>query len=261
MAEPSAPVAELVTVLAAMPGAVAVVLGGSHALGVADDASDWDLGLYYRGELDLTPLQDRGPVFPPGLWGRLMNGGAWLRCGRERVDVILRDLDVVEHWTRRAEQGEFETDLLLGYLAGMPTYTLTAELASCRVLHGRLPSTAYPPKLSAAAPPSWRFRRSFSLDYARMHAKRGNAVGASGQAAKAVMEEAHAIMCERREWVCNEKRLVEAANLTRALDLFREIPSERSRLVSWVDAVADGLAVRADEVMPWNPPVESERGR
>jgi hypothetical protein len=255
------PVAELVSMLAAMPGTVAVVLGGSRALGAADDASDWDLGLYYRGEIDLSALHDLGSVFPPGGWGRLMNGGAWLRCGRERVDVILRDLDIVEHWTRRAEHGEFETDLVLGYLAGMPTYTLTAELASCRVLHGDLSSVPYPAKLSAAAPPSWRFRRSFSLDCARKDAKRGNAVGASGQAARAVMEEAHARMSERREWVCNEKRLAEAAGLTSLLDVFRDVPSNRSHLVTWIDQVADGLGRPADEINPWNPPIQVVRGR
>ena len=48
------PVAELVDALAAMRGSVAVVLGGSRALGAADAASDWDLGVYYRGAIDLT---------------------------------------------------------------------------------------------------------------------------------------------------------------------------------------------------------------
>ena len=194
-----------------MSGAVA--LGGSRALGTGEAGSDWDLGLYYRGTIDLAPLTARGTVHPPGAWGRLMNGGAWLRCGGEKVDVILRDLDAVEHWTRRAEQGEFEVDPLLGYLAGVPTYLLTAELASCRVLRGNLPPAPFPPKLAAAGPPWWRFCRSFSLDYARMHARRGDLVGATGQAAKAVMEEAHAILCERGQWVCNEKRLIEAAGL------------------------------------------------
>src|SRR6185369_16287261 len=103
-------VAELVDVLAAMPGAVAVVLGGSRALGSNDAGSDWDLGLYYRGKIDLTALEARGVVYPPGSWGRIMNGGAWLHCGGEKIDVILRDLDIVDHWTRRAGNGEFEVD-------------------------------------------------------------------------------------------------------------------------------------------------------
>jgi hypothetical protein len=181
-----------------------------------------------------------------------MNGGAWLRLGGEKVDVMLRDLDVVEHWTRRAENGEFERDALLGYVAGVPTYILTAELASCRPLRGRLPSAAFPPKLAAAAPPVWRFCRSFSLDYARMHARRGNVAGTVGQAAAAVLQEAHAILCERSEWICNEKRLIEAAGLARVHDFFARVPDERENLAQWVDRVAHGLGVPKGEPSPWS---------
>jgi predicted nucleotidyltransferase len=58
------PIAELVDVLAATPGTVAVVLGGSRALGSNDAESDWDLGLYYRGAIDLTAIAARGAVYP-----------------------------------------------------------------------------------------------------------------------------------------------------------------------------------------------------
>lgn len=245
------PVAELVDVLVAMPGVVAVVLGGSHALGSSDAGSDWDLGLYYRGAIDLTALAARGVVYPPGSWGRVMNGGAWLRCGGEKVDVLLRDLDIVEHWTRRAEKGEFEVDALLGYVAGVPTYMLSAELASCRVLWGDIPAVPFPPQLVVAATPRWRLCRSFSLDYARMHAKRGNLVGATGQAAKAVIEEAHAILCERGQWVCNEKRLIETAGLGGLYALFAQVPIKSSGLVQWVDLVAGQLGVPRGEMTPW----------
>lgn len=245
------PIAELVDVLAAMPGAVAVVPGGSRVLDSSDAGSDWDLGLYYRGAIDLAALAARGVVYPPGSWGRVMNGGAWLRCGGEKVDVLLRDLDAVEHWARRSEQGEFEVDALLGYLAGIPTYILSAELASCRLLRGDIPAAPFPPKLVTAAPPRWRFCRSFSLDYARMHAKRGNLVGATGQAAKAVMEEAHATLCERGQWVCNEKRLIRTAGLGGLHALFGQVPNESAGLVEWVDLVAGQLGVPGGEMAPW----------
>ena len=244
-------ITELVDVLAAMPGTVAVVLGGSRAVRSDDKESDWDLGVYYRGEIDLTALSALGTVFPPGSWGRVMNGGAWLECGEEKVDVILRDLDVVEYWTRRAQEGEFDRDALLGYLTGIPTYVLTAELASCLPLSGNVEAVPFPPKLAAAAPQVWRFCRSFSLDYARMHARRGNVAGVAGQAAAAVMEEAHAISCERSHWVCNEKHLIEAAGLSSLNTLFAEIPNERERLLEWVDLVADHLGVQRSEAMPW----------
>jgi hypothetical protein len=243
--------AALVDALAAMTGTAAVVLGGSHALGCSDAGSDLDLGVYYRGAIDLTALAAYGAVHPPGSWGRLMNGGAWLRHEGQRVDVILRDLDVVEYWTRRAEQGEFEVDALLGYLAGAPTYLLAAELASCRPLRGEIPKAPFPPQLAATAPARWRFCRTFSLDYARAHAKRGNAAGAIGQVAKAAMEEAHAMMCERREWVCNEKRLTETAGLGDAQTLFAQVPDDSAGLLRWVDLVANRLGVRDGEQMPW----------
>ena len=241
----------LVDELETMRGAVAVVLGGSRASGAGDASSDWDIGLYYRGAIDLTALSAHGVVYPPGSWGRVMNGGAWLRWDGHRVDVLLRDLDAVEHWTQRAEQGEFEVDALLGYVAGIPTYTLVAELALCRVLRGAIPTATYPPKLAAAAPPRWRFCRSFSLAYARAHAERGNLVGATGQTAKAVMEEAHAILCQRGDWVCNEKRLIEAAGLTGIQALFGHVPAERGGLLDWVDLVAERLGVPRDEASPW----------
>ena len=244
-------VTDLVAVLSAMRGTVAVVLGGSRAVRSDDQESDWDIGVYYRGEIDLTALSALGTVFPPGSWGRVMNGGAWIECEGEKVDVLLRDLDVVEYWTRRAQDGEFERDALLGYLTGIPTYVLSAELASCLPLRGTVEAVPFPPKLAAAAPQVWRFCRSFSLDYARMHAARGNVAGVAGQAAAAVMEEAHAISCERRQWICNEKRLIEAAGLNGLHALFAEIATDRERLAEWVDLVADRLGVPKGEATPW----------
>jgi hypothetical protein len=245
------PISTLVDELASMPGVAAVVLGGSRATGTGDSGSDWDLGVYYRGTVELAKLSAHGPVHPPGSWGRIMNGGAWLTCGGQRVDVLLRDLAVVEHWVRRAEAGEFEVDALLGYTAGAPTYLLAAELASCRVLHGNLPTCPFPEKLAAAGPMVWRFCRNFSIAYARAHAKRGNAAGAAGQVAKAIMEEAHAVLCERRQWVCNEKRLIESAGLGATQAFFTQLPAEPAALVAWVDHAARQIRVPPDSLPPW----------
>ena len=252
MTELPQPIAALVDELAASRGAVAVMLGGSRALDGAYPDSDWDLGLYYRGAIDLGPLAAHGVVHRPGSWGRVMNGGAWLSCGGHKVDVLLRDLGAVEHWTERAEAGEFELDALLGYTAGIPTYVLAAELATGRVLHGSVPRVSFPHQLKVAAPPKWRFCRTFSLEYARVHARRGNFVGAIAQAAKAALEEAHARVCERGQWVCNEKRLLETAGLATAQTVFAKTPADAVALESWVSDVAAALGVAAAETIPWS---------
>jgi predicted nucleotidyltransferase len=208
----------LVDDLADSRGVEAVVLGGSRAAGGDDAASDWDLGVLYRGDLDLEPLSRWGEVAPPGAWGRLMNGGAWLsadRVGMEhKVDVMLRDLDVIEHWTAEAQAGRYELDTLPGYVAGIPTYVLTAEVSVATVLRGQVDiDTRFPDALAVAAPMRWRFDRDFALMYVEMLVDRAAGAAALGQMAKAIICEAHARMCEQRRWVLNEKRLVATAGL------------------------------------------------
>ena len=64
--------------LAAIPGVVAVTLGGSRATETAVEASDWDLGLYYRDRLDpadVTAFGWPGRVFAPGDWGASSTAG------------------------------------------------------------------------------------------------------------------------------------------------------------------------------------------
>jgi len=238
-----APIQELVESLIDMPGACAIALGGSRAVGSMDAHSDWDLAVYYRGTLDTARLSERGTVHPPGAWGRIMNGGAWLVLDGTKVDVLLRNLDVVEHWSDRAETGHFEVDALLGYLAGCPTYSLRAELVLGRVLHGALPDKAsYPKALAATASSRWRFSYAFSLEHARIRAERGDVVGAMGQAAKAAIEKAHAVLAKRRTWVLNEKRILERAGLDGLHALFSEAP-RHEELVGWVSAVRAALGV------------------
>jgi len=233
-------VEELVESLAVMPGTVAVVLGGSRAAGVSDADSDWDLGVYYRGSIDTSALTVRGTVHPPGAWGRIMNGGAWLTCDGLKVDVLLRDLDVVEHWSARAEEGQYDVDFLLGYLAGIPTYTLLAERSVARVLRGTLAEVGpFPARLAEAAPERWRFHSRFNLMHARMRVQRGDVVGTHGQAARAVVEHAHALLCERRTWVLNEKQIVQRAGLDAVEALFAAGPP--ADLVGWLDAVERAL--------------------
>jgi hypothetical protein len=202
--------------LVTLPGVVAVVLGGSRARGTDRPDSDWDIGLYYRGGFDaglIAGLGFPGHVAQPGEWGRIVNGGAWLSVDGEAVDVLLRDLDRVEHWWADAKEGRFEIDNVEGHIAGLPTYTPVGEVAVSRLLHGELPSVTYPDALRATAGRRWRWNGAFSLAYAEKYADRGDVALAAGTMARATAQTAHGVLAERGEWVLNEKGIVDAAGL------------------------------------------------
>jgi predicted nucleotidyltransferase len=232
----------IVPKLVTLPGVVAVVLGGSRARGTNRPDSDWDIGLYYRGGFDaalIAGLGFPGHVAQPGEWGRIVNGGAWLSVEGEPVDVLLRDLDVVEGWWADAQEGRFEIDNVEGHIAGLPTYTPVGELAVSQVLHGGLPQVTYPDALRATAGRRWRWNGAFSLAYAEKYAARGDVALAAGTMARATAQTAHGVLAERGEWVLNEKGIVDAAGLGGAHEIIGTCSCDPSAAVR---ALRDVLA-------------------
>jgi hypothetical protein len=226
-------VRDLAPRLAAIPGVVAVTLGGSQSTGTAGPDSDWDFGLYYRNTIDpadVRALGFDGQVFAPGDWGRLVNGGAWLTVEGVGVDLVYRDLDEVLHWTAAADEGRFEIQREVGYVAGIPTYLLAGELALGEVLHGALPRPEFTDALRASAPPLWNQLAAGALHVATVHASRGDRVAALANATQAVLACSHARLAERGEWILNEKQLVARAGLTEAADLLDDLEALRAHL-------------------------------
>jgi Nucleotidyltransferase domain len=202
--------------LAAVPGVVAVTLGGSRATNTAVEGSDWDFGVYYRDRLDpadIVALGWPGRVFAPGDWGRIVNGGAWLTIDGTKVDLIYRDLDEVLHWTAAAEDGYFEIDREVGYVAGIATYVLAGELSLGRVLAGELPRPAFPRRLRDSAPAAWSRLAAGALHFAYVHAGRQDTVACLANLCQAILATAHARLAAAGEWALNEKRLIERAGL------------------------------------------------
>jgi hypothetical protein len=202
--------------LAAIPGVVAVTLGGSRATNTAVEGSDWDFGLYYRGRLDpadILALGWPGRVFAPGEWGRIVNGGAWLTIDGTTVDLIYRDLDEVLRWTTAAEAGRFEIQREVGYVAGLATYTLAGELALGRVLAGELPRPCFPPRLRETAPAAWSRLAAGALHFAEVHAGREDRVACLANLGQAVLATAQGRLAAAGEWALNEKRIVQRSGL------------------------------------------------
>ena len=206
--------------LAAVPGVVAVTLGGSRAQQTHRPDSDWDFGLYYRGTLDptdITALGWPGTVSEPGGWGPVVNGGAWLTVEGTSVDLCYHDLDEVLLWLSEAEQGRFRIEQLVTHVAGIPTYVLAGELALGKVLAGELPRPGFPPALVAAR------RRGSGAEHVRMalymadaHARRADISATVANLGRAVVAEAQARLAERAQWALNDKGVVERAGLSDA---------------------------------------------
>jgi hypothetical protein len=249
-----APVARLAAELQALPGAVAVVLGGSRADGTERPDSDWDLGLYYRGAAPIDPADVRalghhGHVSELGEWGPIVHGGAWLTVDGLAADVLFRDLDVVERWLAHAEQGRYEVLTQNGYVVGAPTYLPVGELATCVWVAGaELPRPTFPERLAAEAPRRWSGRATVSLLFADTHARAGDTVCCAGMLADAALCAAHARLTARREWARNEKRLIARAGLDTVQPLIARPGGTPAELAVTVAAVADALGL--DPIRP-----------
>src|SRR5206468_4386550 len=166
--------------------------------------------------LAIRALGFSGEIYEPGDWGRLLNGGAWLRIDGEQVDFLYRDLDFVERCIAEANDGEFEIEEAQGYLAGLPSYFLVGEVMLGKVLLGALPPTSFPKVLRSAASARWYAVADSSLWEADFCARRAESVTRAGLLAKAAIAVAQARLAKRGEWVFNEKRILAWANVVGA---------------------------------------------
>src|SRR5207249_1027973 len=110
--------------LSGVGGVVAVVLGGSAARGEHRPDSDVDLGVYYRGRLDMAAIRALAAdtadevvgVYEPNQWGEWVHGGSWLRYDGVPVDWIYRPLDRVRQVWQDCQHGRYE----IGFQTGHP---------------------------------------------------------------------------------------------------------------------------------------------
>lgn len=246
-------IADVADRLFRLPGVQAVALGGSRAQGTHRPDSDWDLGLYYRGTFDPDDLRAvgwAGEVFDVGAWGGgIFNGGAWLQVDGQSVDVIYRDLDVVEHEMGEAQAGRFHVEPLLFHLAGIPSYLVVAELAINRVLRGELPvplqKPAYPDALRKHAPGVWWADAELLFGHARNAcAPQGRVAQSAGLLIQAAMKSAHSVLAARGEWITNEKTLLARAGLGATDDVVAGLDAEPAALRAAVER-AHGLCEAA----------------
>ena len=247
------PVAALAAQLALLPATIAVTLGGSRAVGTERPDSDWDLLLYYRGTqrpldpADIGALGHYGSISELGALGPVVNGGAFLTIGGTSIDVLFRDLDVIEGWRDEAQHGRFDVLAQRGSIVGAPTYSPVGELALCISLAGGVPRPSYSEALAVSASPRWDTRGRVSLAFAQTHAETADTACCCGMLIDAALSFAHARLAERREWVLSEKRLIQRAGLERVQPLLATPGATSTELTATVAAVGAILGAQ-----PWH---------
>jgi hypothetical protein len=175
---------QLVQDLAALPGVVAVVLGGSYAEGAQTPASDMDIGLYYRAEdpfrvREVRQVAESVAVKPPTVtgyyaWGPWVNGGAWIQTAAGKVDFLYRNLDQVEQTIDEALAGIVRHDFSQQPTFGFYSTMYLAETQICRPLHDPQKVIAHLKARVAAYPPLLKQRTIadslWSVEFTLMHA-------------------------------------------------------------------------------------------
>ncbi|MFI5912534.1 nucleotidyltransferase domain-containing protein [Dactylosporangium sp. NPDC051541] len=222
MTEYLAPLADR---LADVGGVRGVTLGGSRARGTHRPDSDYDLGLYYRGPLDVAALRtlaaeladEPAEITDPGGWGPWVDGGGWLTVAGHRVDWIYRDLDRVEHVWAECREGRYEIAFQPGHPLGFYSHTYAGEVALARLLSDpsgeltelRAEIDHYPPKLRTALV-NGLWEADFATRIARYGAKGNDPVYAAGCLFRAAGVLCHALHAAAGRWLLNEKAMIAA---------------------------------------------------
>jgi predicted nucleotidyltransferase len=216
-----------IALLAPVQGVQAVVLGGSHARGIARPDSDLDLGLYYceatpfaiadiqKAAAQLSGRVDQEVTDFYG-WGAWVNGGGWLHTPDGKVDFLYRNLDQVERTIADARRGITHHDYDQQPAYGFYSVMYLAETSICLPLydpHGwisRLKRQVeeYPPLLKAKTVSDTLWLAEFSLIHADGFARSGNGYALTGTLTRAASYLTQALFALNETYFLSDKTAI-----------------------------------------------------
>lgn len=137
---------DIVNDLIAIRNVTAVVLGGSHAVGMANEDSDLDIGIYYSQESPFSieevrrvaekySVAEKPTVTGYYEWGPWVNGGAWISTAEGDVDFLYKNIDQIRKTIADAGNGIWENSYDQQPPYGFSSIIYMAETENCRILH------------------------------------------------------------------------------------------------------------------------------
>ncbi len=216
-----------VTVLSAVPGVQAIVLGGSRARGTHSPSSDIDIGIYYDSlTLDLDALNKatqtvddehrENLIAPPGGWGEWVNGGGWLVIDGCPVDFILRDMARVEKVVEECQLGMVSSHYQTGHPHAYINVMYMGELAVSKLLweNGNHVSTLkrmaeqYPAELQRTLIHLFSFEAEFSLWLAESSIDKDDIYYVTAHVVRSISALNQVMFALNKEYCLNEKKAV-----------------------------------------------------
>lgn len=215
---------KLVRELSALPGMLAVVLGGSYAEGTQTAKSDLDIGLYYRAEdpfrvRAVRQVAEMVAIQPPTVtgyyaWGPWVNGGAWIQTAAGKVDFLYRNLDQVEQTIDEALAGIVRHDFSQQPTFGFYSTMYLAETEICRPLydplhviaHLKARVAAYPPMLKQKVIADSLWSTEFTLLHAGTYAERGDIYNTAGCLTRCTTNLTQALFALNEKYFLSDKR-------------------------------------------------------
>jgi hypothetical protein len=208
-----------------VPNVVAVVLGGSHASGLARPDSDIDVGVYYREAAPFSIEHVRSiaaSISTPGTvptvtemygWGPWVNGGAWIQTPVGKVDFLYRNLDQVQRVVEEGRQGIWRHDYDQQPPYGFRSVVYFGETFMCVPLHdsegeiARLKQsvTEYPAALKNRIIQESLWGAELSLRFSRTFEESADVYNAAGCMTRVAQFLVHALFALNEEYFVSDK--------------------------------------------------------